>query len=94
VDIGVDLSLSDVVMSWLRLNPPMECIPHLYWMYKKCFSTLICFEWAYGYILTLCLCRMGVDFWDIGADLSLSDVVMSWLRLQPPVEIISHPYDM
>ncbi len=42
--IGVGLSRSDVVMSWLRLQTPVDCIPHPYHMYTKCFSTLICCE--------------------------------------------------
>ena len=37
-------------------NP--HCIPHPYWMYKKCFSTLKCCGWAYGCILMLYyMCR-------------------------------------
>ncbi len=85
--IGVWLSPSDVVMSWLRLQTPTDCIPHPYHLYTKCFSTLICCGWAYGCTLTLlCLCRSGVDFWIIGVGLSPSDVVMSWLRLQTPVD--------
>ena len=92
--LGVGLSPSDVVMSWLRLQTPVDCIPHPYHMYTKCFSTLICCEWAYGSTLTLlCLCRSGVvDFRKIGVWLSSSDVVMSWLRLQTPVDYIPHPY--
>ena len=38
--IGVGLSPSDVAMSWLRLQTPVDCIPHQYYMYTKCFSTL------------------------------------------------------
>ncbi len=76
--IKVDLSPSDVGMAWLMLQTPVDCIPHLYWMYTKCFSTLICCGWTYGSTLTLiCLERLGVDFRDIGVDLSLTDVVMS-----------------
>ncbi len=30
------------VMSWLRLQTRLECIPHPCHMYTKCFSTLIC----------------------------------------------------
>jgi len=87
--IGVGLSPSDVVMSWLRLQTPVDCIPHPYHMYIKCFSTLICCEWAYGSTLTLLrLC----NFRKIGVGLSPSDVVMSWLRLQTPVDCIPHPY--
>ncbi len=82
--VGVDLSLSDDALSWLRPKPPMECIPHPYWTYIKCFSALICYEWAYGSTLTLlCLCRFGEDFRKVGVDLNLSDVAMQWLRLKP-----------
>ncbi len=91
--IGVWLSPSDVVMSWLRLQTPMDCIPHPYHMYTKCFYFLICCGWAYECTLTLlCLCMSGVDFRKIGVGLSLSDIVMSWLRLQTPVNCIPHPY--
>ena len=84
-----------VAMSWLRLQTPVDCIPHPYCMYKKWFSTLICCEWAYGCTLTLlCLCRSGVDFRKTGVGLSLSDVVMTWLMLQTPVDCIPHPYCM
>ena len=50
---GVWLSLYDVAVSWLRLQTPIDCIPHPYWMYIKCFSTLRCCGWAYGCILML-----------------------------------------
>ena len=90
--IGVGQSLSDVVMSWLRLQTCLECIPHPNHMYRQCFSTLICCGWAYGSALTLlCLCRSGVEFTKIGVLQSLSDVVMSWLRLQTHLEYIPHP---
>jgi hypothetical protein len=89
--IGVGLGPSDVVMSWLRLQTPVDCIPHPYHMYTKCFSTLICCGWAYGCPLTLLsLC----NFRKIGVGLSPCDVVMSWLRLQTPVDCIPHPYHM
>jgi hypothetical protein len=45
---GVLLSLYDVVVSWLRLQTPIDCIQHPYWMYTKCFSMLRCWGWAYG----------------------------------------------
>jgi hypothetical protein len=77
-DIGVDLRASDIVKSWPRLKPPVEYISYPYWMYTKCFITVICYGCAYGSTLTmLCLCRMGVDFREIGVDLSLTDVAMS-----------------
>jgi hypothetical protein len=34
-----------------RLPTPIDCIPHSYWLYTKCFSTLRCCGWAYGYTL-------------------------------------------
>jgi len=93
--IGVWLSPSDVVISWLRLQTPMDCIPHPYHMYHQSSSTLICCEWAYGSTLTLLRpCWSGVNFRKIGVGLSLSDVVMSWFRLQTPVDCIPHPYHM
>ncbi len=93
--IGVELSLSDVVMSWLRLQTPINCIPHPYYMYTKCFGISVCCGWAYGCIFTLlCLCRSGVDFRKIGVGLSLNDVVMSWLRFKTLVDCIPHPYHM
>jgi hypothetical protein len=67
VQVGVNfrenrvwLSLYDVVVSWLRLPTPIDCIPHPYWMYTKWFSTLRCCGWAYGCILMLkYMCRWG-----------------------------------
>ena len=93
--LGVDLSLSDVVMSWLRLQQASDWTPYPYWMYTMCFGTLIRCEWAYGSTLTLLgQCRGGVDLGVWGVDLSLSDVVMSWLRLQEASDCIPHPYWM
>jgi hypothetical protein len=38
-------------------------------MYTKCFSTFICYGWAYGCTLTLLyLCRMGPNFGTLGYD--------------------------
>ena len=90
---GVSLSPSDIAMWLLRLQEASDCIPHQYHMYKKCFSILICCEWAYGSTLTLlCLCRLGIDFGKIGVGLSPNDVVMWWLRLQTPMDCISHQF--
>ena len=63
VFLGVDLSLSDVVMSWLRLQQASDWTPHPYWMYTKCVGSIWC-EWAAGSTLTLLglLCRWGADF--------------------------------
>ena len=80
-------------MSLLRLTEASDCIQHPHWMYRKCFSILICYEQAYVSTLTLlCLCRLGEDFWEV--DLSPCDVVMSWLRLKPPMEYILHPWEI
>jgi len=93
--IGVGQSLSDVVMSWLRLQTHLECIPHPNHMYTKCFSTLIRCGWAYGCTLTLLrLCMAGLEFRKIGVGWSLSDVVMSWLRLQTCLDCTPHPCHM
>ena len=93
--IGVWLSPSDVVRSCLRLQNRLECIQHPYHMYTKCFITLICCGWAYGSTLTLLrLRRSGVEFGKIGVGRGLSDVVMSWLRLQTHLESIPHPFHM
>ena len=35
-------SLNNSVVSWLRLQTTIDCIPHPYWMYTKRFSTLRC----------------------------------------------------
>ncbi len=60
---GVDLSPCNVVMSWMRLQQASDWIPHPYWMYTKCFGTLICWVWAYGATLTVIrLWRSRVDF--------------------------------
>ena len=58
-----------VAWAWVMLqchgwgsNPPVECIPHPYWINTMCFTILICYEWVYWSTLTLlCLCRLGVD---------------------------------
>jgi hypothetical protein len=67
VQVGVNLrengvwpSLYDVAVSWLRLQTPKDCIPHPYWMFKKCLSTLRCCGWAYGYaLMPYYMCRWG-----------------------------------
>ena len=98
---GVWLSLYyDFVVSWLRLQTPIDCIPHPYWMYTKWFrfSTLRCCGWAYGCIIIAVLrVQVGVNFrgnvvWS--NPLSLYDVAVSWLRLQTLIDCIPHPYWM
>jgi hypothetical protein len=39
---GAWSSLYDVVVSLLRLQTPIDCIPHPYWMYAKFFNILRC----------------------------------------------------
>jgi hypothetical protein len=152
--IGAWLSPSDAVVSWLRLQTPKDCIPQSWHIYAKCFSSLRCCGWAYGYTLMpyyMCWwgwilgkmghgwsCMMlwchgwgckppktashihigciqsvlapwdavdehmntplhcyahmeGMDFRKIGAWLSPSDVVVSWLRQQTPKDCIPQP---
>ncbi len=58
--IGVGRSLSDVVMSWLRLQTRTDCIPHPNHMYTKYYSILLSCGWAYGSARTLLLfCQVG-----------------------------------
>jgi hypothetical protein len=92
--LEVWLSPSDVVRSWLRLQSPVDCIPHPYYINSKCFSTLICYGWAYGCTLMLIhLWRWGWILEKLGVWLSPGKVVRSWLRLQSPVDCIPHPYN-
>ncbi len=65
--VGVWVRLNGIVVSWLRLQTAWEGIPHPCHMYTKCFSTLICCGWTYGYTLTLIyLCRWGWIFGKLG----------------------------
>ena len=92
---GVWPSLYDVVVSWLRLQTPTDCIPHPYWMYTKCFITLRCCGWVYGCIIIAVIrVYVGVNFWGNVVWPSLYDVVVSLLRLQTPIDCIPHPYWM
>ncbi len=64
---GVWVRPNGVVVSQLSLQTAPDCIPHPYHMYTKCFSTLICCGWTYGYTLTLLyLCRWVCIFWKVG----------------------------
>ena len=99
VAVGVLLSLRDVVivMSWVRLQQASDWIPHPYWMYAKCFGTLIWCEWSYGStIYTGRHVQVGAYFFFLGGvDLSQSDVVISRLRLvQQASDCIPHSYWM
>ena len=48
--------------------------------------------WVHPYTVTPV--RVGVNFWKIGAWISPSDIVVSWLRLQTPIDCIPQPYWM
>ena len=86
---GVWPSLYDVAVSWLRLQPPIDFIPHPYWMYTKCFSSLRCYGWANRYtLIPYYIVQVGVNFRENGVWLSLYDVAVSWLRLQTPIDCI------
>jgi len=88
-------SLYDVVVSWLKLQTPIDCIPHPYWMYTQCLSILRCCGWAYGCIIIAVLhVEVGGGVRENGVWPSLYDVVVSWLRLQTPIDCIPHPYWM
>ena len=76
-------------------KPPIECIPHPYWMYANCFITLRCCGWACGCILIAVLhVQVGVNFRNSGVWPSLYEVVVSWMRLQTFIDCIPHPYWM
>ncbi len=91
--IGAVQSLSNVVMSWLRLQTLTDCIPQPNHLYKKYLSILLSCGWAYGSARTLLLlCQVGYDFGKIRVWLSPSDVVRSCLRLQNHLECIQHPF--
>jgi len=93
---GVWPSLYDVVVSLLRLQTPIDCIPHPYWIYTKCFCTLRCCGWAYECTLMLYhnMCRWGGILGKMGYGRACMDVAVSWLRLQTPLDCIPHPYWM
>jgi len=38
---GVWPSLYDVAVSWLRLQTPIDCIPHPYWMYNDVAGVMV-----------------------------------------------------
>ncbi len=70
-------------------------ITHPYYMYTKCFSTLICCGLKYGYTLTLLYrCRRGWIIWKVGVWVRANGIVVSWLRLQTASDCIPHPYHM
>ncbi len=96
--VGVWVRPNGVVVSWLSLRTASEGIPHPYhiYMYTKCFSTLMCCGWTYGYTLTLLyLCRWGWIFgnWGVGESEWCCDVrveATNSFRLHPT--FISYVY--
>jgi hypothetical protein len=92
--IGVWLSPSDVAISWLRLPTPMDCISHPFYIYTKCFNTLICCEWAWVHHYTVTPVQVRGGFLDNWGMAKPEDVAMSWLRLQTPADCIPHPNHM
>jgi len=69
VQVGVNFrknvecpSLYDIVVSWLRLQTPIDCIPQPWHIYAMCLSTLRCCGWAYGCIHSRITCAGGGEF--------------------------------
>jgi hypothetical protein len=89
---GVWPSLYDVAVSWLRLQTPIDCIPHPYWMYTKCLSTLRCCGWEFGHaLMPYYMCRWG---WILGKMGNGRDCMMlqchGW-GCKSPKDCIPHP---
>jgi hypothetical protein len=61
--LGVGPRPSDGVRMWLRLKTAVDFIPHPYYIYRKYFSILVCYDWAYGCNMSL---EVRVEFWNIG----------------------------
>jgi hypothetical protein len=83
VDCWPGVSRCDVIMSKLRLQQSSDCwIPHTYWMYTKCFGTLICYLQAnWATLAVVRLCRLGLDFGILWVDcVYLWAHVMSWCQ--------------
>jgi len=73
---------------------PIDCIPHPYWMYTKCFSTFRCCRWAYGYtLMPYYMCRWGwVILGEVGYGQACMMLLVSLLRLKTPIDCIPHLY--
>jgi hypothetical protein len=88
-NLGVGTDLSDVVTSKMSLKPHLECFTNPYYVYKKCFCTLISCEWVYGTTLSLIL-SLGSIFRNLGVGTDLSDEVTSWLSPKPHLECFTN----
>ena len=42
-----------VLTTWLRLQTTLDYIPHPHHIYRKCFRTLVCYDWSHGCTLVL-----------------------------------------
>ena len=73
------------------LQCPLDCIPHPYHMFTKCFCTLICCGWAYGCTLSHCYASGGLggflENWRYGSNVKSYCKVMvetpKFRRLHP-----------
>ena len=80
------LSLSDIVVSKLRLQTPFDCIPHSYWMSAKWFCTFIC--WGCGHMgapLHLFLLQEEAKFLKIGDDWAWVTLWCNGWGCKPPL---------
>ena len=90
-DMDPPTKLIYIAVSCLRLQTPIDCIPHPYWMYKKYLSTLRCCGWAYGctfallrpYRLGWILVKLGLAKykWCCGVMVEAANLQ----RLHPPI---------
>ena len=78
----------------MSLKPHLECFTNPYYIYIKCFCTLISCEWAYGTTLSLIPpLGLGSIFRNLEVGTDLSDVDTSWLSLKPHLECFTNPYN-
>ena len=92
-NVGDGTNLSDVVTSLMSFKPHLECFTNQYYIYIKCFCTLISCEWVYGTTLSLIPnLSLGSIFWNVGVGTDLSDVVTSWMSFKPHLEGFTNQY--
>jgi hypothetical protein len=79
----------------LSLKTTVDWIPHPYHIFRKYFSTLVYYDWAYGCALMLVRhLKQPLIFGKLGVGLRPSDGVTTWLRLKTAVDCIPHPYNI